>query len=70
MSWHVTILSLHVPAVYSMRFTFQCFLRPTFHIVLPSSHAAVVEVCVVYGRIYAIREYSDRLVCIASTQWT
>ena len=41
-SWHVTILSLHVPAVYSMRFTFQCFLRPTFHIVLLSSHAAVV----------------------------
>ena len=43
MSWHVTILSLHVPVVYSMRFTFQCFLRPTFHI-RPSlsSHAAVV----------------------------
>ena len=41
-SWHVTILSLHVPVVYSMRFTFQCFLRPTFHIVLLSSHAAVV----------------------------
>ena len=42
MSWHVTILSLHVPAVYSMRFTFQCFLRPTFHIILLSSHSAVV----------------------------
>ena len=43
-SWHVTlyILSLHVPAVFSIRFTFQCFLSPTFHIVLLSSHAAVV----------------------------
>ena len=43
MSWHVTILSLHVPVVYSMSFTFQCFfeanisLRPSL-----SSHAAVV----------------------------